>query len=80
MPNEYGRNTPRSLDPMANCEKHPFDPATGMCKTCRLEFCGPCLVFPFGPKKPALCIDCALMASGVRRHSARGRAGMFGHR
>jgi hypothetical protein len=35
-----------------------------------LEFCGECLVYAFGLKKPPLCIPCAVVAAGIRSNAA----------
>ena len=44
----------------------------GVCGRCGHEFCPECVVFPFGLKKPPLCIACALEAGGVsRQHTGR---------
>jgi hypothetical protein len=56
---------------MAGCDRHPFDQAAGQCRACRTEFCATCLVYPFGHRKPPLCVACALAAGGVRRSSGR---------
>jgi hypothetical protein len=64
------------------CDKHLFEQATGMCRTCRRPFCGDCLVYAQGPNKAPFCIPCALTASGVRSTAAsqarRGRRGLVG--
>ena len=52
------------------CAKHQFEAAEGVCRTCGYDFCGECLVFSFGPNKPAYCLSCALTASGVRSNAA----------
>ena len=69
---------------MPKCDKHPFDESTGACRVCRTDYCATCLVFPFGPAKPPMCIGCALEAGGVRRSSKRGsdkgRSGLLGRR
>jgi hypothetical protein len=49
-----------------SCEKHPFETADGMCHQCGRDYCGECLVFARGPKKPPACISCALAMAGVR--------------
>ncbi len=49
-----------------HCTEHEHRPATGVCRSCQAEFCGDCLVFSFGDLRPPYCIDCALVASGVR--------------
>jgi hypothetical protein len=48
------------------CDKHLFESAEDMCGRCGYEFCGECLVYAFGTKKPPLCISCAVAAAGIR--------------
>lgn len=48
------------------CARHTFERAVDLCGACGEAFCRGCLVYAHGPKKPALCIPCALVASGVR--------------
>jgi hypothetical protein len=48
------------------CEKHLFEGAEDTCGKCGFEFCGECLVYAFGAKKPPLCIPCAVAAAGIR--------------
>jgi hypothetical protein len=50
----------------SRCAKHLFEGAEDFCGKCGLEFCGECLVYAFGPKKPPLCIPCAVQAAGIR--------------
>jgi hypothetical protein len=50
----------------SRCAKHLFEGAEDLCGKCGLEFCGECLVYAFGPKKPPLCIPCAVAAAGIR--------------
>jgi len=50
------------------CEKHAFDPAVDACGKCGQARCADCLVYPFGTKKPPFCINCALVAGGIRRN------------
>ena len=52
------------------CVRHPFELSDNFCSHCGLEFCRDCIVYPKGPKKPALCVSCALAASGVRTTAA----------
>jgi hypothetical protein len=54
------------------CVRHPFEHSDNLCGHCGLEFCRDCLVHPAGSRKHALCVPCALAASGVR--STAGRA------
>jgi hypothetical protein len=37
------------------------------CGTCGHDFCPECVVFPYGLKKPPICITCALARGGVSR-------------
>ena len=48
------------------CSKHWFDSAVAPCRECGEPCCGRCLVYPQGPKRPALCLDCALAIAGAR--------------
>jgi hypothetical protein len=53
------------------CDKHQFEVKEGTCRQCGGEFCGDCLVYSYGPKKPPYCVNCALSAAGVRSTAAR---------
>ena len=52
------------------CEKHIFEEAEDRCGKCGQEFCAECLVYAFGPKKPPMCIPCAVAAAGIRSTAA----------
>ena len=52
------------------CDKHLFESAEDRCGRCGYEFCGECLVYSFGLKKPPLCIPCAVVAAGIRSNAA----------
>jgi hypothetical protein len=56
---------------VARCIKHNFDDVVGACRVCGNEFCRQCLVWPHGPKKPPLCVECALAKAGVRTANAQ---------
>lgn len=67
---------------MAFCTKHATLAADDDCGHCGHAYCVECLVRPFGPARPPLCIRCALSFGGVstmrvarRRPSRRQRAG-----
>jgi hypothetical protein len=64
------------------CDKHLFEDASGMCRTCRRPYCDDCLVYTQGAKRAPLCIPCALSAAGVRSTAAvrsqRGSVGVAG--
>ena len=67
-----------------NCARHEFEHANGECRACRQRYCESCLVWTHGPKRPPMCIPCAIAAAGVR-HSAAvapagARRGLFGRR
>jgi hypothetical protein len=53
------------------CHAHPFDRAADICSQCGGNFCGVCVVFPFGERRPAVCKECALVMAGVRRGRRR---------
>lgn len=52
------------------CSKHPFEGAEDACRRCGAWFCGECLVYAFGPRRPPYCIGCAIAAAGVRSTAA----------
>ena len=49
------------------CSLHPFETADRLCHSCGRYHCDACLVAPRGPRKPMLCVACAINRSGVRR-------------
>lgn len=51
---------------MNHCLRHFEEPVAASCRDCGHPFCGRCLVYSFGPKKPPYCVGCALHASGIR--------------
>lgn len=50
---------------------HPFERAERLCRDCGHWLCDQCAVTPWGPRKPALCVDCAISRSGVRSNAAQ---------
>ena len=52
---------------LGSCDRHGFERAAGVCRSCHYPHCETCLVYPFGPAKPPYCVSCALVAAGVRR-------------
>jgi hypothetical protein len=50
-----------------NCILHPFEQADRLCSSCGAWHCDGCLVTPWGPRKGALCVSCALLKGGVRK-------------
>ena len=55
---------------MAICANNPLDTATARCNECGADFCSDCVIYPFGEKKPPLCVPCALVVGGIRRRGA----------
>lgn len=53
------------------CDKHQFEPMERTCRACGGQFCGDCLVFSHGHRKPPYCVSCALAAAGVRSTAQR---------
>lgn len=53
------------------CDKHSFEPAERICRSCGGEFCQDCLVYSHGHRKPPYCVSCALAAAGVRASAGR---------
>jgi hypothetical protein len=53
------------------CDKHSFEPAEKICRTCGGEYCADCLVYSHGHRKPPYCVSCALAAAGVRSSASR---------
>jgi hypothetical protein len=49
-----------------NCERHTFEVADGVCRSCRGSFCEDCLLYPFGPNDQPYCKPCAIAAGGIR--------------
>lgn len=56
---------------MESCERHPHEPGAAICGRCGGAWCSSCLVYAFGPKKPPLCMACAMFAGGVRSAATR---------
>jgi hypothetical protein len=53
------------------CAKHFAARATGSCDDCGEIFCAQCLVPPRKKRQATRCIDCALVAAGVRAPGPR---------
>jgi hypothetical protein len=56
---------------MESCTKHPHEKGAGLCQRCGMAWCSDCLVPVFGPKKPPMCVECAMYAGGVRSAAVR---------
>ena len=48
------------------CAKHFTERAVDRCADCGELYCGECLVPPTRKRMPVRCVDCALVAAGVR--------------
>jgi hypothetical protein len=55
----------------AQCVRHQFEPAADRCRTCDQTYCVECLVYALGPDQPPFCMNCALVAGGIRRRGSR---------
>jgi len=53
-----------------SCMKHPHELGVALCRRCGGMWCGTCLVYAFGSKKPPFCMSCAMVAGGVRTAAA----------
>jgi hypothetical protein len=53
-----------------SCGKHPHEHGVAICRRCGGSWCGNCIVYSFGPKKPPYCLSCAMVAGGVRSTTA----------
>ena len=51
---------------MESCTKHMHETGVDLCRRCGEAWCGTCLIYAFGPKKPPYCMSCAMVAGGVR--------------
>ena len=53
------------------CAKHYTERAVGHCEDCHERFCAECLVPPLRKRMPTRCVDCALVAAGIRAAGPR---------
>jgi len=60
---------------LGTCNKHYAERAVAQCHDCGLFWCADCLVPPVSKRQPLRCVECALIAAGVRTKGAR-RNGM----
>ena len=58
-----------------NCERHTFEVADGVCRSCQGSFCVDCLIYPFGPKQEPLCKPCAIAVGGIRSTAGNPKKG-----
>jgi hypothetical protein len=56
---------------LGTCTKHYAERAVAQCHDCGLFWCADCLVPPVSKRQPLRCVDCALVAAGVRAKGAR---------
>ncbi|GMU78556.1 MAG: hypothetical protein AMXMBFR46_13510 [Acidimicrobiia bacterium] len=56
---------------LGTCTKHYAERAVAQCHDCGLFWCADCLVPPVSKRQPLRCIDCALVAAGVRAKGPR---------
>ena len=58
---------------LGTCTKHYAERAVAQCHDCGQFWCGDCLVPPVSKRQPLRCVDCALVAAGVRARGPRQR-------
>ena len=56
---------------LESCGKHPHEMGVALCRRCGGSWCGSCLVYAFGSKKPPYCMSCAMVAGGVRTSASQ---------
>ncbi len=62
--------TPPGGPTIEHCMLHPFEVADRLCVGCGNWHCDACLVTPWGARKGALCVACAIERGGVRKGSS----------
>jgi len=60
---------------LGTCAKHYAERAVAQCHDCGQLWCADCLVPPISKRQPPRCVDCSLVAAGVRAKGPR-RQGM----
>ena len=63
-----GNQQPASAGP---CARHWAERAAGRRDDCGEEWCHDCLVPPVRKRQPVRCVECAMVAAGVRTRGAR---------
>ena len=58
-------------EPLGACVKHLTERAAGRCEDCGEQWCKACLVPPTRKRQPVRCVECALVAAGVRAPGPR---------
>ena len=56
---------------LGTCGKHYAERAVAQCHDCEQFWCADCLVPPVSKRQPLRCIECALVAAGVRAKGPR---------
>jgi hypothetical protein len=56
---------------LGTCDKHYAERAVAQCTDCERFWCGDCLVPPTSKAQPLRCVNCALVAGGVRAKGLR---------
>ncbi|MBM3658009.1 MAG: hypothetical protein FJW95_00695 [Actinobacteria bacterium] len=56
---------------LGTCAKHYAERAVAQCHDCNRFWCADCLVPPISKRQPLRCVDCALVAAGVRAKGPR---------
>ena len=56
---------------LGTCNKHYAERAVAQCHDCERLWCADCLVPPVTKQQPLRCVECALVAGGVRTKGRR---------
>ena len=54
-----------------SCLNHSYEKAADACPDCGANFCEECLVPPLRRRQPRRCVECALVAAGIRTRKRR---------
>lgn len=57
---------------LGTCHKHYAERAVAQCHDCSRFWCADCIVPPVSKRQPLRCVECALVAGGVRAKARRG--------
>jgi hypothetical protein len=67
------KRTVKQTQVTGKCDRHPNKAAKSRCRKCGLGFCNDCLVGA-ASQTARLCVNCALVVTGIRRHPTRASA------
>lgn len=62
---------------VAKCAKHTMDEPVAVCDDCGDAWCERCLVPKHRPDAPTRCVECALVAAGIRQRPRKVAASIW---